>query len=74
MTAEELEDDETPTYPSSRMNLWLFVSIFTMFFRNLINAFVVFWEDLTDGFVAHANYKNEQKKFSESVLADIQRL
>lgn len=73
MTMEDLDEFEVEP-AKERLTLWVVLAVFWTFFGNLFGAFGTFWEELSAVFVAHANYKNDRKKFSDSVLADLKTL
>lgn len=75
MTAEDLEDeDDAVTYPSERITVWLLLAILWTMISNMFGAVTQFWAEMTSVFVGHANYKNERKRFKESVFADLKQL
>ena len=73
MTMEDLEEFEIEP-AKERLTLWVVLAVFWTFYGNIFGAFATFWEELSAAFVAHANYKNERKTFSSSVLEDIKSL
>lgn len=73
MTMDDTDDIEDE-YEPTRLTVWVVLAIMWQFWRNTFNAHVVFWEDMSQAFLNHANWKNEKKTFADSVMADISKL